>query len=225
MGVKISSLALEVKSVGIKEATENMKSLAEASKSVDAETKAFITSQAKLETAQKKGGASAEAAARGVSTQELAMIKNQEAALKMHNALLRVEATNKRIAEASNARGISSQELSMVKAHEQALKMNAAFDKQADSLKNLNSHGSIWNNTLKSMAVAASAYVGVNFVSGIIQQADAWGLMQAKLKLSTGSMQSAVSIQTALFESAQKIRIPLEDSVQLFNRMSIPLQK
>ena len=118
-----------------------------------------------------------------------------------------------------------------VKANAVAVKEAADAQKAANKvkedainhLKNLNGSGSIWNNTLKSMAVAASAYVGVNFAKNVIEQADAWGQMGAKLKIATGSIEGAKAAQEGLFDIAQRLRIPLEDSVQLFTRMSLPL--
>ena len=134
------------------------------------------------------------------------------------------------------------------KAHGMALEMNKRFDRKAmieqqrgvsqsareqskahdeatAALGRLNNSGSIFNNTLKSMAVAASAYLGVNFAKGIVEAGDAWGTMQAKLQLSTGSAEAAKKTQMELYDLAQKIRIPLADSAQLYNRMSIPMQK
>ena len=132
------------------------------------------------------------------------------------------------------------------KAHGMALEMNKRFDRKALieeqrrvaqsakeqekahneaalAMERLGGSGSILNNTLKSMIVAASAYLSINFAKGIIEAADGWGQMQAKLKISVGSMEGAVAIQQSLYESAQKLRIPLADSVQLFNRMSVPI--
>lgn len=227
MAMTPSELSLKVKSEGIAQAAKDLESLAKAAVSVDKETKDFVIAQSKVQSAAQQTGKSAEASARGISSQELAMVKAHEAALKMHNTFLKQAATAEKLASASEmaARGITKQELAMVKAHEQALKMNSAFDKQTDGLVKLHSSGSIWNNTLKSMAVAATAYIGVNFAKGVIEQADAWGLMQAKLKLSTGSMEAAKETQSQLLDLSQKIRIPLADSAQLYNRMAIPMAK
>jgi len=122
-----------------------------------------------------------------------------------------------------NARGVTDQQLAMVKAHEQALKMNDAFDKKKKLLEEVNTRGNVYVNTLRSMATAALAYVGVNFVSSIVKQADAWSMMEAKLKIATGSQESAVKAQSELFDLSQKIRIPLEDSLKLYTRLSHPL--
>lgn len=118
-----------------------------------------------------------------------------------------------------------------VRRQTQATQQAAAAQVQANRVtqdaiahtRNLAGQGSIWNNTLKSMIVAASAYVSVNFAKSVVQQADAWGLMQAKLKVATGSMEAAKAAQQNLYDIAQKLRIPLADSVQLYNRMYLPL--
>jgi len=102
---------------------------------------------------------------------------------------------------------------------------NKAHQEATETIKNMNGHGSIWNNTLKSMAVAASAYIGVNMAKGIIEQGDAWQMMQSKLKIATGSSQEAIRTQSGLYDLAQKLRIPLEDASKLYIRMSVPLQQ
>jgi tape measure domain-containing protein len=218
MSMTPSQLSIIVKSQGIKDATVDLNNLAKASASVDAETKAFVIAQQKLAASNKNSSTSSQAAARGVTVQELAMIKAHDAALRMNSSIDRQIAAQERM-----VRGVSQQELSMIKAHEQALKMNTAFDKQAESLKNANHHGSIFNNTLKSMATAALAYMGVNFAAGVIKQADAWAMMQSKLALATGSMDSAKVAQKDLYDLAQKLRIPLDESAKLFTRMAHPM--
>jgi tape measure domain-containing protein len=80
--------------------------------------------------------------------------------------------------------------------------------------------GNILNNTLKSMMVAASAYISLNFAKGILEAGDAWAMMQAKLKLATGSMEDAIVAQNELFNMAQKYRAPLDDMSKLFVRLA-----
>lgn len=225
MAMTTSELSIKVSSDGIAKATTDLKNLSAAAASVDAETKSFVIAQQKLNETNKNSSKSSEAAARGVTSQELSMIKAHEAVLKMNASVDRQIAAQERLnnSVAMSVRGITNQELAMVKAHEQALKMNKAFDDKAKHLDNLNSKGSIWNNTLKSMAVAASAYIGVNFAMGVIKQADAWAMMQSKLLLATGSMNSAKVVQKDLFDLSQKLRIPLEDAAQLYTRMSHPM--
>lgn len=222
-----SQLSIIVKSQGVEKAAQDLDKLAKAAASVDSETKAFVIAQGKLAESNQKVGKSSEATARNISVQELAILKAHEAALKMNAAIDRQVAAQDKLNASVQmaARGVTQQELAMIKAHEQALKMNAAFDKQADSLKNVSHHGNIFNNTLRSMATAALAYMGVNFFAGIIKDADAWALMQSKLNLAVGSMELAKTVQKDLYEMSQKLRVPLEDTTKLFTRMSVPLQK
>lgn len=222
-----SQLSIIVKSQGVEKAAQDLDKLAKAAASVDSETKAFVIAQGKLADSNQKVGKSSEATARGISVQELAILKAHEAALKMNATIDRQVTAQDKLNNAvqMTARGVTQQELAMVRAHEQALKMNAAFDKQADSLKNVSHHGSIFNNTLRSMTTAALAYMGVNFFAGIIKDADAWAMMQSKLNLAVGSMVVARNVQNDLYEMSQRLRVPLEDSIKLFTRMAPPLQK
>jgi len=106
-----------------------------------------------------------------------------------------------------------------------ANEMNRKFDEKNKKLGEVTSKGNVYVNTLRSMATAASAYLGVNFLRGIVDQADAWGMMQAKLSLALGSMNQAKVVQQDLYNVAQSVRVPLEDTIKLYTRMSIPLQK
>lgn len=351
MAMTPSQLSIIVSSKGVADATVELDKLAKAAASVDAETKSFVIAQSKLAESNKKVSQSSEATARGVTTQELAMIKLHEAANKMNAAYIKQEEAQKKLingaiekalkeqadaaakvakaqeklekselaaklreqtkeaaaakkemealareadklakaqdkitkstlnaemraqekamkataraaaelekahgdalemnkkitaqrvaasakessANQLNARGITDYQLSIVKAHEAANKMNEVIDKknkklqeQADNLKNASHHGNIFNNTLRSMATAALAYMGVNFFAGIIKDADAWSMMQSKLDLAVGSMAVAKNVQNDLYEMSQRLRVPLEDSVKLFTRMAPPLQK
>jgi tape measure domain-containing protein len=83
----------------------------------------------------------------------------------------------------------------------------------------------IFNNTLKSMAVAASAYLGLNFAKGIVESADAWGMMQSKLKLALGTMENARAAQADLFDLSQEMRVPLDETGKLYVRLSNAMQK
>ena len=100
---------------------------------------------------------------------------------------------------------------------------NNSVAEAPNSLNRASRSGSIWNNTLKSMAVAATAYIGVNFISSIIEQADGWQMMQAKLNIAVGSMQGAKIAQADLLDISQRLRVPLADTVQLYTRMSLPM--
>lgn len=223
MAMTPSQLSIIVKSQGIEQATKDLDKLAKAAASVDAETKSFVIAQSKLAESNQKVSKSSEATARGVTTQELAMIKLHEAANKMNAAYDKSITAQERLASAALAKTLKEQETSTTKAEQALTKHNKEIDNQSEALKKASNHGTIWNNTLKSMATAALAYMGVNFAMGVIKEADAWAMMQSKLQLATGSMERAKVVQKDLFDLSQRLRVPLEDSAKLYTRMSHPL--
>lgn len=85
--------------------------------------------------------------------------------------------------------------------------------------------GGVVTNTLKAMTTAALAYVSVNFATSIIKQADAWIMMEAKLKNATGSLNNARVAQAQMFDLAQRLRVPLEDTVKLYTRLAPAVQR
>jgi tape measure domain-containing protein len=95
----------------------------------------------------------------------------------------------------------------------------------AQGFQNQHRHMSIAETTLRAMITAATTYLSLNFAKGVIESADAFTMMQAKLKIATGSMDDAVAAQKGLFQLAQKIRAPMEDTAKLFTRMSVPMDK
>ncbi len=223
MAMTPSQLSIIVKSQGIEKATQDLDKLAKAAASVDAETKAFVIAQSKLAESNQKVSKSSEATARGVTTQELAMIKLHEAANKMNAVYDRQHAAQQKLVDNAFARALKEQEANTKKAEDALAKHNKELEKQAEALKKTSHHGNIFNNTLRSMTTAALAYMGVNFATGIFKSADAWASMQAKLSLATGSMNAAKVVQEDLYKISQDIRVPLEDTAKLYNRMVHPL--
>lgn len=265
MGTKISSLSLKVESIGLTDAAKSMKDLAEASKSVDKETREFINNQAKIAAATKPANSSMKEQSTSLVVQKRDMdIYNMSAkayaaaqaeAIKMNKALDNAQKQIDLQRQAIDMMKLTKASKEYAAAQAEAIKMNKALDaaeksrnliqqkrdlemynaaakenaknlaNQERALKSVNSSGSIWNNTLKSMAVAASAYIGVNFLKGIVEQADAWSMLEAKLKLATESTNNAKVVQQDLFELAQKLRIPLEDAGKLYTRLADPMRK
>ena len=221
MAIDISSLAIQIKSEGITKATQDLKALAEAAKGVDKETKVFISTANQASNTRVTNDADRQTLIQQKRDTELynntvkQYVQAQSEAIAINRAL---------IAEESR-RNLVQQKRDYEQYIEKVKEANKAHQEAEQTLKSLNGHGSIWNNTLKSMAVAATAYIGVNMAKGIIAQGDAWQMMQAKLKLATGSSEEAKRVQTDLYDLAQKIRIPLEDSAKLYTRMSIPMAK
>jgi len=225
-GMNVSALGIEVKSKGIDDATKSLKDLAIAAKSVDSETKQFLVSQAKLPAITNSSTSATEKYLAKLDKQANTMGKNAEETARYMSVVKQLDAAQTATAAALGKQvDIYKAQASAQKESERAaIALEKATKKNEESLRSAHSSGSIWNNTLKSMAVAATAYLGVNFAKGIIEQSDAWVMMQAKLKLTTGSMEAAKVIQQDLFVLAQKIRVPLEDAAKLYTRMALPMQ-
>lgn len=103
--------------------------------------------------------------------------------------------------------------------------MTEASERSTRALQRKSNAGGVVNATIRAMTTAALAYLGINFAKGIVEAADGWGMMQAKLKLATGSMVQAKQVQGDLFDMAQRLRIPLDDAAKLYTRMAVPMQR
>lgn len=99
-----------------------------------------------------------------------------------------------------------------------------ASNRATEALDRKSRAGGVVNTTLRAMATAAAAYLGVNFARGIVASADGWAMMAAKLNIATGSMHNAKVVQEELFELAQKYRSPLEDMGRLYTRLAPAMQ-
>lgn len=70
-----------------------------------------------------------------------------------------------------------------------------------------------------------AAYATVAAIKGIAAQADAYNLMNARLKLATSSQQEFTTAQTELARIAQATQSPVESLVTLYGRISRPLKE
>jgi tape measure domain-containing protein len=104
------------------------------------------------------------------------------------------------------------------------LQTTAQSNALAGSLQRKSQWGNVWTSTMKAMITAAGAYLSLNFAKGIIQAADSWQSMQAKLTIVTGTTRAAKHEQQAIYDLAQRMRAPLEDMTKLYQRMVTPLE-
>lgn len=74
--------------------------------------------------------------------------------------------------------------------------------------------------TVRAMTAAFMAYTSINLVKSIIQGADAWQMMQARMTVATGSLNNAKVAQEEMFELSQKLRVPLEETGRLYTRLA-----
>lgn len=242
MAIETSQLSIQVKSQGIVEATKALDELSKAAGSVDKETRGFILSMgkasqenskaaiasAKLQTELLRQDQITTKIAATTQSAELAQARAAEAAIARQQKVTEQaeRAAEKQAAAEARAAALDEAKIQrMGRLQSQAEAMNKKFDEKAEKLDKVNARGNVYVNTLRSMATAASGYLGVNFVRGIVEQADAWGMMQSKLSLALGSMSQAKVIQQDLFNISQAIRVPLEDTIKLYTRMSVPMQK
>jgi len=67
------------------------------------------------------------------------------------------------------------------------------------------------------------AFLTLNWAAGkvqeIVQVADAWNGMTARLKLATAGSREFTTAQTALFDIAQRIGVPLQETTKLYGRL------
>jgi tape measure domain-containing protein len=100
----------------------------------------------------------------------------------------------------------------------------AATNQAATANARKSSTGNVVTNTLKAMTTAAVAYNAVNLGMSVVKQADAWVMMQARLRNATGSMNNARAAQEQMFDLSQRLRVPLEESVKLYTRLAPAMQ-
>jgi len=85
--------------------------------------------------------------------------------------------------------------------------------------------GGVVVSTLKAMATATAAYLALNLAKNIVESADKWQNMNAKLTVVTGSQQNATRALQDAYEVAQRMRTPLESVTQLWTRLSPAMQR
>lgn len=79
--------------------------------------------------------------------------------------------------------------------------------------------------TMEAMATAAVVYGSLGLAKSVVQQSDAWALMNARLSAAMGSSEYATAAQEKMFEVSQRLRIPLEDSIRLYQRLYPAMRK
>lgn len=194
MSVEVSTLQLKVQSDGIKATATKLDNL---SKSADKAEISARKATAAIDSLVQSMGALA--AAQGVATNRAsAHINTMQQSTRTMTGL---QASSTSAAQA--VQGL----------HQQVSQSTTAMGHSHKA-------GGILTNTMKSMAVAASMYIAANVSGSIFKDADAWAMMQAKLKLATGSMEAAVVVQGQLYDLAQKYRSPLDDMGKLYVRLA-----
>ena len=67
------------------------------------------------------------------------------------------------------------------------------------------------------------AFLSINWAAGkvleIVQIADAWNMMSARLKLATAGQREFTNAQAALFDIAQRIGVPIQETATLYGKL------
>lgn len=100
-----------------------------------------------------------------------------------------------------------------------------ATDKASAAKREYSGHTGTAITTLKAMTTAALAYSAVNVAKSVVEQADAWGMMKARMQNATGSMHNANVATEQMLDLSQRLRVPLADSVKLYTRLAPAVAK
>jgi tape measure domain-containing protein len=199
MAVDISTLGVVVKSDGITKTSNQLEKLAKAA------DKAEISAKKATDQIDKLIGS--------IST----LTKTQSGATaQVYSHITAVKAQAAQMGNMGNAAMGVTQHMNSLQ-HQ--------ITKTGNAMGHTHEKANILINTLKSMIVVASIYIGLNMAKGVVELADAWGMMQAKLKIALGTLHEAKAAQEDLFNLAQKYRSPMEDMTKLYVRLNPALEK
>lgn len=201
MSVDVSTLAIEVTTKGIKEASDALgsKGLAKSAGNADSKVKSLTDNLSRLMGVMPGVNANANGLSGVMAQIATALTQANTNASQLARGLYQVTA---------------------------ALQgMTTATNQGARALQEKNRHGGVFVTTLKAMGTAVLAYGAFNFARSIIRDADAWQMMQSRLTVATGSLNNAKIAQQEIYEVSQKVRVPLEATAQLYTRLTPTMQR
>ncbi|WP_247424699.1 tape measure protein [Ralstonia pseudosolanacearum] len=117
-------------------------------------------------------------------------------------------------------RAITSAERSL---GELAASAKSAGDKAAAGLAQVKAGVSVISEQITTARTQLLAFLSINWAVGktqeIVQIADAWNMMAARLKLATAGQREFTTAQTALFDIAQRIGVPIQETATLYGKL------
>ncbi|QOK92448.1 phage tail tape measure protein [Ralstonia pseudosolanacearum] len=117
-------------------------------------------------------------------------------------------------------RAITSAERSL---GELAASAKTAGDKAAAGLAQVKAGVSVISEQITTARTQLLAFLSINWAVGkaqeIVQIADAWNMMAARLKLATAGQREFTTAQTALFDIAQRIGVPIQETATLYGKL------
>jgi len=98
-----------------------------------------------------------------------------------------------------------------------------AGDKAARGMAEVKAGMSAFGDQVATAKTQLLAFLSINWAAGkvqeIVQIADAWNMMGARLKLATAGQNEFVSAQKALFDIAQRIGVPIQEVSTLYGKL------
>ncbi len=98
-----------------------------------------------------------------------------------------------------------------------------AGDKAAAGLAQVKAGMSAFGEQVATAKTQLLAFLSINWAAGkvqeIVQTADAWNMMSARLKLATAGQQEFTTAQKELFAIAQRIGVPIQEAATLYGRL------
>lgn len=98
-----------------------------------------------------------------------------------------------------------------------------AGDKAARGMAEVKAGMSAFGDQVATAKTQLLAFLSINWAAGkvqeIVQVADAWNMMGARLKLATAGQNEFVTAQKALFEIAQRIGVPIQEVSTLYGKL------
>ncbi|MCL9852065.1 tape measure protein [Ralstonia solanacearum] len=117
-------------------------------------------------------------------------------------------------------RAITSAERSL---GELAASAKTAGDKAAAGIAQVQAGVSVISEQITTARTQLLAFLSVNWAVGkaqeVVQVADAWNMMTARLKLATAGQREFTAAQTALFDIAQRIGVPIQETATLYGKL------
>lgn len=98
-----------------------------------------------------------------------------------------------------------------------------AGDKAARGMAEVKAGMSAFGDQVATAKTQLLAFLSINWAAGkvqeIVQVADAWNMMGARLKLATAGQNEFVTAQKALFDIAQRIGVPIQEVSTLYGKL------
>lgn len=106
---------------------------------------------------------------------------------------------------------------------ELATTAKTAGDKAARGMAEVKAGMSAFGDQVATAKTQLLAFLSINWAAGkvqeIVQVADAWNMMGARLKLATAGQNEFVTAQKALFDIAQRIGVPIQEVSTLYGKL------